>query len=147
MDLVFKLLPVIVLAAVELWAAIPAGFALGLHPLLIGITAAAGAISGTFAVVLVGDRVRNWLVHRHAGEEGKKQPGLIHRIWHHYGLIGLGLLAPLLTGAPLGAALGLALGAPTGRLMIWMSFGIVLWTTILTVIGALGWAGIKALGH
>lgn len=140
MELLFKLLPVIVLAAVELWAAIPTGLALGLHPLLTGITVAGGAILGTFAVVFIGERIRNWLVRRHAGKEGKKQPGLIHRIWQRYGTIGLGLLAPLLTGAPLGAALGLALGAPTGRLMIWMSLGIILWTTILTVIGSLGWA-------
>jgi hypothetical protein len=56
-ELVFKLLPVIVLAAVELWAAIPAGLALGLHPLLIGITATGGAILGTFAVVFIGERV------------------------------------------------------------------------------------------
>lgn len=143
MELIFKLLPVFLLAAVELWAAIPAGLALGLHPLLIGITVAGGAILCTFVVVFVGERVRNWLVHHHAGKEGKKQPGLIQRIWHRYGTIGLGLLAPLLIGAPLGAALGLALGAPTGRLTIWISLGIILWTTILTVIGTLGWAVLR----
>ena len=147
MEQLLKLLSVFVLAAIELWAAIPAGLALGLHPVLIGITVAGGAILGTFVVVFFGERIRNWLVRRHAGKEGKKQPGLIHRIWQRYGTIGLGLLAPLVTGAPLGAALGLALGASTGRLMIWMSLGIILWTTILTTIGTLGLAGIEALGR
>jgi hypothetical protein len=146
-ELLLKLLSVFVIAAVELWAAIPAGLALGLHPVLTGVTVAGGAILGTFVVVFIGGRFRNWLVRRQAGKEGEKQPGLIHRIWKRYGTIGLGMLAPLLTGAPLGAALGMALGAPAGRLMMWMSLGIILWTAILTTIGALGRAGIEALGH
>jgi hypothetical protein len=57
------------------------------------------------------------------------------------------LLAPLLTGAPLGTALGMALGAPTGRLLLWMSLGIAAWSALLTVAGALGLAGIEALTH
>jgi hypothetical protein len=147
MELFLKLLSVFVIAAVELWAAIPAGLALGLHPVWTGITVAGGAILGTFLVIFVGGRLRNWLVRRQARKEGEKQPGLIHRIWQRHGAMGLGLLAPLLTGTPLGAALGMALGAPTGRLMAWMSLGIILWTAILTTLGALGWAGIEALGH
>ncbi len=146
MELIVKLLPVLGLAAFELWAAVPTGFALGLHPLVIGITTAVGAILGTLAVVLLGERLRNWLVKRHGGKGQKKHPSLIQRIWHRYGLIGLGLLAPLLTGAPLGAALGLALGAPTGKLLVWLSIGIILWTIILTLIGVLGLAGIETLG-
>lgn len=147
MELIAKLLPVLGLAAVELWAAIPAGFALRLHPVAIAVTAAVGATLGTLAVVLLGDRVRTWLVRRHGGKDESKKPELIHRIWHRYGVIGLGLLAPLLTGAPIGAALGLILGAPVGRLMVWISLGIILWSTILTLLGALGLAGIEALWH
>jgi len=145
MDEILKLLSVVALAAIELWAAIPAGLALGLNPFLVGLGAAVGAIMCTFVVVLVGERLRNWLVRRHSGKNEKQKPGLIQRIWQRYGLIGLGLLAPLLTGAPIGAALGLSLGAHTGRLMVWMSIGIILWTAILTTAGALGLAGIEKL--
>lgn len=102
MELILKLLPVLGLAAVELWAAIPAGLALDLHPVVIGVTSAVGAILGTLFVVLTGDRVRTWLVRRHGVKDDNKKPGLIHKIWHRYGVIGLGLLAPLLTGAPIG---------------------------------------------
>ena len=102
---------------------------------------------GVVAVVLLGERLRTWLVRRHGRKEQKGQRGLIYRVWHRYGVIGLGLLAPLLVGGPLGAALGLALGAPAGRLLLWMSLGIVLWSVILTVAGTLGLAGIKALTH
>ena len=113
----------------------------------IGITTAVGATLGTLAVVLVGERLRNWLVKHHGGKDQKKRPSLIQRIWYRYGVIGLGLLAPLITGAPLGAALGLVLGAPVGRLLLWISLGIILWTAALTLVGALGLAGIEMLGH
>lgn len=135
------------LGVIELWAAIPAGLALGLHPIAIGITAAIGAMLGAVAVVLLGERVRTCLARRHGGKDESGRHGLIHRIWHLYGVIGLGLLAPLLTGAPMGVALGLILGAPAFRLLFWITVGIVLWSTGLTLAGALGVLGIEAVGH
>ena len=145
MEQMLQLLTVFALAMVELWAAIPAGLALGLNPLLVGLGASAGAILSTVIVILTGERLRNWLVRRYSKKKNPRQPGLVTRLWQRYGLIGLGLLAPLLTGAPIGAALGLSLGAQAGRLIFWMSLGIVLWAAILTVAGTLGFAGIKAL--
>lgn len=147
MEFMVKLLPVLGLGAIELWAAIPAGLALRVHPVAIGVTAAIGAMLGTLVVMLVSEHVRTWLVRRHRGKDERKQHRLIHRIWRCYGMIGLGLLAPLITGVPLGVALGLILGAPAGRLLFWASLGIILWSTILTLIGTLGLAGIEALGH
>jgi len=55
------------------------------------------------------------------------------------------MLAPLLVGAPFGAALGITLGASVKRLLLWMSLGIVLWSTVFTLIGLLGLAGIEEL--
>ncbi len=145
MEQTLKLLSVIALATIELWAAIPAGLALGLNPFLVGLGATVGAIVGALIVVLVGERLRNWLVRRYSSKKEKQNHGFIRKIWQRYGLIGLGLLAPLLIGAPLGAALGLSLGAQAGRLMVWMSLGIVLWAAILTAAGILGLAGIEKL--
>lgn len=148
METMMKLLTVLGLAVVELWAAIPAGFALRLHPLATGITAALGAMSGALVVLLLGERVRIWLLRRRGGKkDAPEQHGRIYRIWQRYGVTGLGLLAPLLTGAPLGVALGLTLGAQAGRLFFWVSLGIALWSALLTLAGALGLAGIEALGH
>ncbi|HZD59467.1 MAG TPA: small multi-drug export protein [Anaerolineae bacterium] len=140
-----KLLVVFSLGAVELLAAIPAGLAMRLHPAVISITAATGAILGAFVVSLLGERARAWLT-RHRGRKDKKGwYGRVYRIWHRYGVMGLGLLAPLLTGIPLGVALGIALGAPASRLLFWVSFGIILWSMGLTFIGVLGLTGIDAL--
>jgi hypothetical protein len=143
MEFLLKTLTVFGLAAAELWAAIPAGLALDLHPVLIGVVSAAGAILGVLIILMVGEGVRSWLLRRRGGE--KRRHGRIYRIWVRYGVAGLGLLAPLLTGAPLGTALAIAFGAPAGRLLLWMSLGIVAWSALLTTAGALGLAGIQAL--
>jgi membrane protein DedA with SNARE-associated domain len=146
MELVAKLLTVLSLGALELWAAIPAGLALELHPLTVGVTAAAGAFLAALTVVVLGERVRAWLMQHH-GPKKKGDNGIIHRIWQRYGVIGLGLMAPLLTGVLLGTALGMTLGAPAGRLLMWTSVGIVLWSLLLTLAAALGLAGIETLRH
>jgi membrane protein YqaA with SNARE-associated domain len=142
-----KLLTIFALGALELWAAIPAGLALKANPVLVGVVAAAGAMLGVLVVVLLGERVRQWLAVRQRRGSATGSHGLIRRIWDRYGVIGLGLLAPLLTGAPIGAALGLALGAPSGRLLFWMLTGIALWSTVLTLVGVLGIAGYEAAVH
>ena len=147
MELLAKLLTVLGLGAVELWAAVPAGLALGLHPVTIAATAAVGAMLGALAIVALGEGVRRWLPRSHGGGGGEGRHRLMHRVWHRYGAIGLGLLAPLLTGAPLGVALGLFLGARPIRLWFWTSVGAVIWSTLLTLAGALGVAGVQKLGH
>ncbi len=145
---IMNLLMVLGLGVIELWGAIPAGLALRLPPPIVGVTAATGAMLGALIVVLLGKRARSWLTrHRGGRQEAPGRHRLIHQVWRRYGVIGLGLLSPLLTGAPLGVVLGLALGAPAGRLLFWTSLGIIFWSTALTLAGALGLAGIKALGH
>ena len=146
MDLIIKLLTVFGLGIIELWAAIPAGFALKLHPVTISIVAAIGAMLGAGIVLILGDRVRIRLIH-HFRKNPNEQHGRTYQIWQHYGVIGLGLSAPLLTGAPVGVAVGLTLGAPAGRLLLWICIGIVLWSIILTYLGVLGLAGINSLGN
>lgn len=141
LELVVKFMTVLGLGIIELWAAIPAGTVLKLHPLLNGLAAGLGAIIGALLVILIGDRLRNWVLkNRRKSQDHNSQ---IYRIWQKYGVIGLGLLSPLLTGAPLGAAIGISLGSSQKRLIIWMSIGIVIWTIILTAISTMGFAIIE----
>ena len=144
---VLRLLTIIALGAVELWAAIPAGLALKASPVVVGVAAAVGAMLGVLVVVVLGEHVRHWLPGRHRGDRATGSHGLIRAIWDRYGVIGLGLFAPIVTGAPLGAALGLALGSPAGRLLFWMFTGIAVWSAILTLVGVLGMAGYEAAVH
>lgn len=141
MEVLIKFITVTGIAVLELWVAIPAGTALKLHPLLNGIASALGAIIGAVLVIFFGDRLRMWLLKKK--EKGEKNKERIYKIWEKYGVIGLGMLSPLITGGPLGAAIGISLGASPRRLIIWMSIGIVIWTILLTTISTLGFAGFQ----
>lgn len=136
MDMLWKCGMVALTSMLELWGAIPIGFVLQLPPILTGIFSALGAIASAGIVIYLGGSLRSWLMKRVEKKAGRQSR--MGRIWEKYGVIGLGLASPLLTGAPLGAAIGISLGAPPGRLMWWMSIGIVIWSIILTAAVAFG---------
>ena len=137
LEILGQILAVAGLGAVTLWGAIPVGLALGLGPWATGASAAVGAVLGVLPVFAVGDRLRSGPLIRLANAATRRH-GLMYRTWASYGAPGLGLLAPLLLGAPLGAAMGIILGAPLGRLLFWTTLGIVFWSAALTFAGALG---------
>ena len=137
MDAVLQLLGVAAIAVVELWAAVPAGLAMGLPAPLVWGATLAGAFLSIVVVVAAGDRLRTWLVERF-GHGGAREGSRLRRLWDRYGVIGWGLLAPLLLGAPLAAAIGVALGAGRRRLVLWLGAGAAIWTTVLTLAVALG---------
>ncbi|GEN34701.1 MULTISPECIES: small multi-drug export protein [Aneurinibacillus] len=139
-----KIISVIGTSVLELWAAIPLGFALRLHPVTIGVASAVGSIIAAAIVIFLGKSLRSWLVRRM--ERKNKKQGRMARIWQKYGVIGLGLASPLLTGAPLGAAIGVSAGADSVKLFIWMSIGIVLWSIILTAAVAFGLLSLTSFG-
>jgi membrane protein YqaA with SNARE-associated domain len=120
---------------VELWIAIPLGFALGLNPWIICFVSAAGSITAAIGVSLIGDNIRDRFLNWKYKDEKSLKKSRMHHIWKKYGVVGLGLLSPLLLGAPLGAAMGIALGVARNSLIFWMSVGIILWSIGLTLLG------------
>lgn len=136
--MLWKLVVLFALGVAELWTAAPAGMAMGLDPLLVCLVAASGAVCGGTAVVLLGERVKAWLQKRKKRERLEAKRGLLWRVWQRHGVIGWGLLAPLLVGSPLGAALGLVLGAPPRRLLPWLAAGSVLWSIVFSILAAIG---------
>ena len=144
MEAGLQLLSVAAIAVVELWAAVPAGIAMGLPTPLVWAATVCGALAGIAVVVFAGDRLRTWLVARF-GHGGARPGGRLRHLWDRYGVIGWGLLAPLLLGAPLAAAIGVALGAVRGRLVFWLGVGAVVWTTVLTVAAVLGEEAVRRL--
>jgi len=122
----------------ELWAAVPAGLAMGMNPLTIILASSLGAISSAFIVIVIGENIRNWLLKNHDFNSPGLRGRFLRNLWEKYGVIGLGIFSPLLFGAPLGAAIGVALGAPRNPLLIWMSLGIIIWSIGLTLTGIQG---------
>jgi len=87
MELLIKLLTVLVLGAVELWVAIPAGLALELSPSVTAITAASGGVLGLLVILTLGERIRNKLLKRVNRED--KRNKYIDRLffWMSLGII------------------------------------------------------------
>ena len=143
--MLLKLLSVFAFGMIGLWEGIPAGFVLRLPPFVVGSVSALGSAVATLLVFFLGERLQGWLLQNRKGPEPGKPERLIDRIWRRYGIVGFGLLAPCLTGAPLGVALGLFFRAPPRPLLLWLLVGIALWALVLTVAGAYGSAGLRKL--
>lgn len=130
-------LAVLGVAAIEIWVAVPTGFALGVAPWLVWSLTIAGSLAGVVVVAVAGDRLRAWLTRRRQNWLTTRS-GRLFAIWVRYGVPGWGLASPLLFAPPMGTAIGLLLGAPRRRLLAWMGAGVVLWVTILVVVAMLG---------
>ena len=137
MALLVKLVSAAALGALDLWAGIPVGLALGLPPLLSGIAATSGGLMGAVLVTAAGERLQRWLYSRGWLSKRRKR---IERMWERYGILGVAFQAPILTGAPLGTLVALGLGAPAKRLLFWMCVSLVLWGVVLTGAVALGFS-------
>jgi len=139
-----RFLTVAGLAALEFKASIPAGIALGLDPFSTFLAAAAGATLDTLVILFLGKKLRRRVLAGH----GRKTSGRwLNSAYARFGPAGLGLLAPLLVGTPLGTALGVSLGLEARALLIWMAVGATLWSAVLTATVAAGFQSLRFFFH
>ena len=143
--MILKLLSVAGLGILYFPSAVPSGIAMKLHPITAGLATLCGNETAVIIIFLVGQPLQEWLMGKLEKQVAKMRAGKIGQIWEKYGIIGLGLLAPILTGAPHGALLGLLLGADAKRFFLWVTLGVIIWTIAATALFGLGLAGLKAL--
>jgi membrane protein YqaA with SNARE-associated domain len=138
--MLYKILTVAGLATFEIYAAIPAGFAMSLPSWVIALASIVGGIVGALAATFLGERVKAWVARYRKPKPPKPipaKPSLAHRIWDKYGIIGLGIIGTSLIGAPLSIAAGVGLNVPLQRLLFWCCIGIVLRCLVLLILGIL----------
>ena len=141
MNEVLKLLSTAAAGALDVWVGIITGVALGLSPALSGAVSIASAIVGVTLGVAAGGRLQQ-LIYR--SRRLAKRRERIERVWKRYGIPGLALQAPLLTGPLLATLLALTLGAPPRPLLLWMLASVVIWGVVLTGGVALGFSIFQA---
>ena len=134
----FKILTVAFLASFEIYAAIPAGFAFGLNPWIIFLSSAVGGLAGVFIAAFLGDRIRKFFSRNKIPKELKSHDTLIYRLWHKYGVIGLGFLGTITVGAPVSLAVGIGFKAPLQKLIIWCCLGVLTRCVAFTLLGHYG---------
>ena len=133
--MLLKFLSTAAAGALDVWVGIITGMALGLSPALSGAVSIASALVGVTLAVVAGGRLQH-LIYR--SRRLAKRRERIERVWKRYGIPGVALQAPLLTGPLLATVLALGLGAPPRPLLCWMLASIVLWGAVLTGGAALG---------
>lgn len=126
-----KLVSVFAWAFFSFWSSIPGGVALGLGIVPVVITAILSYISGVLIVIVLGDRLRGWLIKRFGDKLTGNPNSPIRRAWDRFGVIGLSLLAPILTGSQIGAAIAISLGANPRRVLLWMTVGAIVWGVVI----------------
>ncbi len=137
MNQLLKLLSTAAAGALDVWVGIITGVAVGLSPALSGAVSITSALAGVTLVVVVGGRLQQ-VVYR--SRRFAKRRERVERVWKRYGIPGLALQAPLLTGPILATLLALSLGAPPRPLLLWMLASVVLWGVVLTGGVALGFS-------
>lgn len=152
MSLLIAYLTVFVAAAIpwlEVLLVVPAGIVAGLPPAPTAVVAALGNTATLVPLVLGGDRLRTWWrERRHREDAGPDGPtpfvepegrsGRAQRLFDRYGLAGLAVLGPLLTGIHVAAIVALAAGADRRRALLWLTAGVVVWAGLAAVATVVG---------
>lgn len=126
---------VFALAMIEMWAAIPLGLHLKLHPGLLIIATIAGSLIGVIAATFLGETVRKLIFWR---KKEKVNSGKLVIWLTTRGPWAVGLLGPLLIGPIFSAGLAATLGMPRGLSIALLAAGIVIWTVSFTLLGHFG---------
>jgi len=133
-----KILTVAGLATFEVYAAIPTGFAFGLHPLMIFAASVVGGLAGVFVAAFLGDKIRAFFMRNKKAKPHKPHSGLAYRLWDKYGVIGLGFLGTMTVGAPVSLAVGVGFNVPLKKLIAWCCIGVFVRCALFTTIGHFG---------
>lgn len=137
--MILKILTVAGLATFEIYAAIPAGFALGLSPWTIFFASITGGLVGVFVAAFLGNRIRSFFHKNKPTKEAaeKKHPAIL-KLWNKYGIIGLGFLGTMSVGAPISIGVGVGLNANIKKLVSWCIIGVITRCILFTLVGYYG---------
>lgn len=124
-------------------SAIPAGVAA--HAPLWAATTAAwlGYSAGGLVVLLAGAPLRSWITTKLKIDPTPDPSKLFWRVWHRFGIWGLGLFAPVTVGPQATAVIALALGETPLRIQVAISLGVIPWTVAFAFLTATGAHALK----
>ncbi|QKS70557.1 small multi-drug export protein [Paenalkalicoccus suaedae] len=145
-ELIWQYILIFAMAAtpwLEILIVIPVGIGMGLDPILVGIV----SFLGNFVPILLIVYLLQWfqrtawyLRYREKREQRKQEKGKSKSrgtkgtaLFNKYGLPGLALLGPAVTGIHLAAIIALSLKADKHKTTLWMGGSLVAWTVFLCI--------------
>lgn len=126
---------VFLLAAIpwfEILLVIPIAVGLGMDAVSVAVFAFLGNVLPVYAILVSHERVRTWWQARRRKGTRPGNHGRARAVWDRYGLGGLALVSPLVTGVHLATVIALAVGSKKRDVAVWMTVSIALWTVALT---------------
>ncbi|MBS3968709.1 MAG: small multi-drug export protein [Clostridia bacterium] len=140
---------------IEVLVVIPVAIASGLSPFWVVMAAFVGNVIPVWIIIAIYEKWEIWQSQRKSrkseGEKGsydsqvEEQPKKIskrgnraRKIWNRYGLPGLALLAPAITGIHLAAVMALAFKSPKRSTAIWMTISLAVWSIGMGIISFYG---------
>jgi hypothetical protein len=119
-------------------SAIPAGVAAHAPVWLAAVAAWLGYSAGGLVILMAGAPLRNWITRKLKINPTPDPTKLFWRVWHRFGLWGLGLIAPVTIGPQATAVIALALGESPRRIQLAISLGVAPWAVAIGILTAFG---------
>ncbi|MCE9587834.1 MAG: hypothetical protein K8R57_05920 [Verrucomicrobia bacterium] len=119
-------------------SAIPAGMAAHAPVWAAALAAWLGYSAGGLVVLLAGAPLRDWITRKLKIDPKPDNSKLFWKVWHRFGLWGLGLIAPITIGPQVTAILALALGESPRRIQLAIVLGVFPWVIVLGFLASLG---------
>lgn len=135
MPLPYSLLLIFTTGLLGIWKAVPLGILLNVHPVFIFSMSALGSIVGVLILFFFGNKIRDYILHKRAGNNKSSKKNRATKLFEQYGAAGLGFLGCLLFGPNMTIILGLLVVKSQKKLLYWTLTGIVVWSIVLTLLG------------
>ena len=124
-------------------AAIPVGTSMGLNPWNAALAAWSGYTMITAVALAAGTPLRRWFCRRFKIGDTPDPKKLFWRIWNRWGLPGLAITAPVLTGPYIAAFLAIGLGCRPARTFLWIAGASIPWCVLFVLLVK---AGVQIVG-
>ena len=137
---------VFILAAIpliEILIVIPIAIGIGLDPFTVALSAFIGNLIPVYLIIIAYSKMNSFRERFNSEVEceqvnisGRKKKA--REVWNKYGVPGLSIISPGITGTHLATVMALGFGARMTVLGIWMCLSLLLWTILITTISFYG---------
>lgn len=146
-DLLWQYVLIFLMAAtpwLEVLVVIPIGVGIGLNPLLVGVISFIGNFIPVLLIVYLMDTMQRskWYTRFQSKRQAKKRNKperknsrgkTTRKLFHKYGLPGLAVIGPIITGIHLTTVIALSFNMGKHLTTWWMGASLLIWTLFLTI--------------
>jgi hypothetical protein len=116
--------------------AVPAGMAVGLSAAASAFIAWCGYAAGAWVMIFAANSLGKWIARKLKIPDQPDPEKFLSKVWSRFGLIGLGLLAPVTIGPQAGCVMAIAFGEKPWKAATALSLGVVPWCVGFAYAGA-----------